>query len=219
MKRQPRLAEIIPIEVGIDRAVTRLNAKFQPALDALESGWLDLQYAMRGLSVETGVPVRIKRWEYQWPTLYRVLEIVDDSGAIVSSPAQVSVRGLLRHTPRSLAIGALDQLYQCQIAQIPILPSSQAKLWDVIESRTVGYGATITPTRPGTSILEDDIQRAMYPLKRVGVELMGVAQAEEAYTTSLNSRSQGLSNFMAYVDKGSQFDPNPNGGQFVLRAM
>jgi len=212
------LGEVIPIEAGIDRATARLNTQFQPKVAALDASWVDLQHALRHASSDTGVPIRTRRWEYQWPTFERTLDTIDDTGRAVTTPALVSVRGLLKHTPRSLAFGALDQLYRCQVAEVPVLPSSRRKLWEIIESRTIGYEAKVVLTRPGTSVIEDEVGPSVRPIRRIGVELMGVNAARDAYSASLAEQSRALADFLAYVNEGSGFGPN-GGGEIISSEM
>lgn len=213
MKQSLHAAEIITIETGIDRAAARINAESQPTLARLQSEWGGLQLALRSMSSAVGMPIRTQRWEYQWPTIEREIGVIDDAGHTITTPALVSVHGLLRHTPRSLAIGALDQLHRCQTDGIPILPAAQSKLWDIIESRTIGYSAVVTPTRPGTAVFRDHVEPFIAPLNRGTVESTGVKMAEQHYDRVLRDQASALADFRSYIGE-TQFGPT-GGGQFV----
>lgn len=205
-------AEVIALDDGIERVAAKFARNYEPYQRRADAAWSDWQRAVRTL----GVPQSVKNNKriYQLPSIETVVDAYDDEDRVVSTLAEVSVRGILKHVRH--ARRAMRILQRCEANEISILPAGANTLWGVIEDETEAYTVKIIPKTPNLSRGDEYVRRLRPPTRMQWMEAIDVdgPQVRGVYELVAEEHVESLHELMDFV-RPRHPSPGPGNGDMM----
>ncbi|HSX32651.1 MAG TPA: hypothetical protein VLF43_05300 [Candidatus Saccharimonadales bacterium] len=206
-------AEPITLADGIDTVATRYAEQYKPYQRTLMAGWRDWQRIVGGL----GLPVLQRHNRlYRIPPVEVQVTARSEDDEYVSTPALVSVRGILQHVRH--ARKAIHIMQRYQESDITLLPNTRRDLWNSVHYATEAYDIVVEPTQPGLIGESERLRRPASPTRRnwmESIDVDGPTAAWETYTMLAEDRLDTLRDTMELFEQGQS--PSPHGGGEALR--